>query len=278
MERNEMKRKVIWDDASNACNFYGESLFSDLGKPELISKFYEENGIDVEVELQALICRYLAKKIDDLIPDLTQIAKSYRESIAKIPAKLSLQEFNKVFKDRENKLKTIAKLQYCIDRINSHAKMYELIIADYLMIIYHKLSGLTIGQNHKNPTATFNITNKSQRLQNLRENKIYGYLNMATLEYFDGARNITEMFDYSIKTLVDNLFVQMVKFEHSLDKTVIEPWAGIDDEGKFKQMYQEVFVLENEMDSEQEAIAYAEYNFKLWLIDQMHILEDNKTF
>ena len=30
MEQKEMKRKLIWDDASNAFNWYAESLISDL--------------------------------------------------------------------------------------------------------------------------------------------------------------------------------------------------------------------------------------------------------
>jgi len=37
-------------------------------------------------------------------------------------------------------------------------------------------------------------------------------------------------------------------------------------------------VLDGEMDSEQEALAYAEYDFSLWLIDQMHILDNGMRF
>jgi hypothetical protein len=282
MKRNEIKRKLIWDDASNAFNWYAESLCSDIDVEKYLDGKWinldGERGIDLEIELQAVICRYLAEEINSLIPDLTQVAKSYRKSIAKIPADLSFYEYKDEIAKKESKLKTLGKLQYCIDRINSHAKMYELIVANYLMIIYHKLSGLVIGQNHKNPTTTFNTTNKSQRLQNLRENRIYGYLHMATLEYFNGCRSIAEMFDYSMKELIDSLFSQMVIFEHHLNNTVIEPWVGIDDDGNLEQLYNEVFVLDDDMDSEQEALAYAEHNFNLWLIDQMHTLENEKTF
>ncbi|MBQ7880480.1 MAG: hypothetical protein IJ358_01385 [Clostridia bacterium] len=274
MERNEMNRKLIWDDASNACNFYAESLFSDLGKPELISKFYEENGIDVEIELQALICCHLSEKIDNLIPDMNNIREKFQKSIAKIPADLNV----KVFKERENKLKTIAKLQYCIDRINSHEKMYDLIVADYLLIIYYKLSGLVIGQKHEHPTATFNTTSKSERLKNLGENRIFRYLHDSTFEYFNGCRNLSELFDYSIKNLVDTLFEQMVKFEHKLDKTVLEPWSYVNEENIPENFWKRMFVLDDDMDTEQEALAYAEYNFNLWLIDQMHTFEDGKIF
>jgi len=282
MEINEMKRKLIWDDASDAFNWYAESLCSDIDVEKYLDGKWinldGERGIDLEIELQAAICRHLAEEIDELIPDMNDIRDKFQKSIAKIPADLSVQEFDKIFKSREDKLKTIAKLQYCIDRINSHAKMYELIVANYLMIIYYKLSGLVIGQKHANPTQTFNITNKSKRVQNLKENRIYGYLFTATLEYFNGVRSITEMFDYSMKELVDKLFEQMVKFEHLLNKTVIEPWVGFDDDVKFEQMYQEVFVLDDNMDTEQEALAYAEHYFNLWLIDQMHSLENGQTF
>ena len=98
------------------------------------------------------------------------------------------------------------------------------------------------------------------------------------LEYFNGVRNLGELFSLSIKELVNGLFELMVKFEHSLNKTVIDPWVGFNDDGKFEQMYQEVFVLDGEMDSEQEALAYAEHNFNLWLIDQMHTLENGMRF
>ena len=278
MERDKMKRTLIWDDASAACNWYAESLLSDMGKPELISKLYEENGVDVEIDLQALVCNHLAEKIDPLIPKFTKVAKNYRKSIAKIPAELSVQEYKNEVAKKEKKLKTLGKLQYCINRINSHEKMYDLIIADYLMIIYHKLSGLVIGQKHKNPTATFNTTNKYQRLQNLGEDRLFRYLYDATFEYFNGVRNLGELFSLSIKELVNGLFEQMVKFEHSLNKTVIEPWVGFDDNGNPEQMYQEVFVLDDDMDSEQEALAYAEHYFNLWLIDQMHTLENGMRF
>ena len=282
MQQNEKKRTLIWDDASDAFNWYAESLISDIDVEKYLDgkwiSLEGERGIDLEIELQAVICRYLAERIDNLIPDFAQVAKSYRKSIAKIPSELSFYECKNEIAKKEEKLKTLGKLQYCVDRINSHAKMYELIVANYLMIIYHKLSGLVIGQKHKNPTAIFKITNKEQRLQNLKENRLYAYLFDATLEYFNGCRNLGELFDYSIKKLVDILFEQMVKFEHGLDKAVIEPWVGIDENGDYEQMYQEVFVLDGDMDSEQEAIAYAEYNFNLWLIDQMHTLENGKTF
>jgi hypothetical protein len=282
MEQKEMKRKLIWDDASNAFNWYAESLISDLDTEKYLDGKWisldRERRIDVEIELQAVICRYLSEKIDDLIPDFVQVAKSYRKSIAKIPTELSFYECKDVIAKKETKLKTLGKLKYCIDRINSHEKMYELIVANYLMIIYYKLSGLVIGQNHKNPTANFSITNKSQRLKNLRENRIYSYLFDATFEYFDGARNLGELFDYPIKQLVDILFEQMVKFEYSLNKTIIEPWVGIDDDGNLEQMYNEVFILDNDIDTEQEALAYAEHNFSLWLIDQMHTLENGQKF
>ena len=277
-----MKRTLIWDDASDAFNFCAESLCSDIDVEKYLDGKWinldGERGIDLEIELQAVICRHLGEKIDDLIPDFTQVSKSYRKSIAKIPAELNVQECDLILNRLDTKLKTIGKLQYCIDRVNSHAKMYELIIANYLMVIYYKLSGLVIGQKHKNPTQTFNITNKSQRLQNLKENRIYRYLFTATLEYFNGARSITEMFDYSMKELVDNLFEQMVKFEHHLNKTVIEPWVGINQDGDYEQINDEIFVLDNEMDSEQEALAYAEYDFNLWLIDQMHTIENGMKF
>ncbi|MBQ7798151.1 MAG: hypothetical protein IJ371_03415 [Clostridia bacterium] len=282
MEQHEMKRTLIWDDASNAFNWYAESLCSDIDVEKYLDGKWinldSERGIDLEIELQAVICRYLGEEIDSLIPDFTQVAKSYRKSIAKIPAELSVQEFKDLITKKEDKLKTIGKLQYCIDRINSHAKMYELIVANYLMMIYYKLSGLVIGQKHKNPTATFRVTKKSQRLQNLRENRIYAYLFDATLEYFDGCRNLSELFSYPIKELVDNLFRQMVLFEYNLDKTVIEPWVGINNDGDYEEAYSEMFVLDGEMDSEQEALAYAEHNFNLWLIDQMHTLENGMKF
>ena len=282
MELNEMKRTLIWDDASDAFNWYAESLCSDID----IEKYLDgkwinldgERGIDLEIELQAVICRYLSEEIDALIPDFTQVAKSYRKSIAKIPADLSLYEYRNEVVKKESKLKTLGKLQYCINRINSHEKMYELIVANYLIMIYHKLSGLVIGQKHKNPTATFRVTNKSQRLQNLRENRIYAYLFEATLEYFNGGRSLGEMFDYSMKELVDNLFEQMVKFEHHLNKTFLEPWVGINQDGEYEEVCDEIFVLDGEMDSEQEAIAYAEHNFKLWLIEEMHTLENGMKF
>lgn len=282
MEQHEMKRTLIWDDASDAFNWYAESLCSDIDVEKYLDGKWinldGERGIDLEIELQAVICRYLGEEIDTLIPDFTQVAKSYRKSIAKIPADLSFYECKNEIAKRENKLKTLGKLQYCIDRVNSHAKMYELIVANYLMVIYYKLSGLVIGQKHKNPTQTFNITNKSQRLQNLKENRIYGYLFTATLEYFDGARSIAEMFDYSMNELVDNLFEQMVKFEHHLNKSILEPWVGINQDREYEEVCDEIFVLDGEMDSEQEALAYAEYDFNLWLIDQMHILDNGMIF
>ncbi len=283
MEQHEMKRTLIWDDASDAFNWYAESLCSDIDVEKYLGGKWinldSERGIDLEIELQAVICRYLSEEIDSLIPDFAQVAKSYRKSIAKIPAELSVQEFKDLITKKENKLKTLGKLQYCIDRINSHAKMYELIVANYLMIIYHKLSGLVIGQKHKNPTATFRVTNKSQRLQNLRENRIYAYLFDATLEYFNGGRNLAELFNYSMKELVDNLFRQMVVFEHNLNKSVLEPWVGINVlTREYEQVNDEIFVLDGEMDSEQEALAYAEHNFNLWLIEQMHTLENGKIF
>ena len=282
MEQHEMKRTLIWDDASDAFNWYAESLCSDIDVEKYLDGKWinldGERGIDLEIELQAVICRYLGEEIDTLIPDFTQVAKSYRKSIAKIPADLSFYECKNEIAKRENKLKTLGKLQYCIDRVNSHAKMYELIVANYLMVIYYKLSGLVIGQKHKNPTQTFNITNKSQRLQNLKENRIYGYLFTATLEYFDGARSIAEMFDYSMKELVDNLFEQMVRFEHHLNKSILEPWVGINQDREYEEVCDEIFVLDGEMDSEQEALAYAEYDFNLWLIDQMHILDNGIRF
>lgn len=283
MEQNEMKRTLIWDDASDAFNWYAESLCSDIDVEKYLDGKWinldRERGIDLEIELQAVICRHLAEEIDELIPDMNDIRYKFQKSIAKIPADLSVQEFDKVFKSREDKLKTIAKLEYCVDRINSHEKMYELIVANYLMVIYHKLSGLVIGQKHKNPTSTFRVTNKSQRLQNLRENRIYNYLFGATLEYFNGVRSISEMFDYSMKELVDNLFRQMVVFEHNLNQSVLEPWVGINAlTREYEQVNDEIFVLDGEMDSEQEALAYAEHCFNLWLTEQMHTLENGKTF
>ena len=282
MEQNEIKRKLIWDDASDAFNFYAESLLSDIDAEKYLDGKWinldGERGIDLEIELQAIICRHLAEEIDDLIPDFTKVASSYRKSIAKIPAELSLYEYKDVLAKKENKLKTLGKLKYCIERINSHEKMYELIVANYLMIIYHKLSGLVIGQKHKNPTATFYTTNKEKRLQNLRENRIYAYLFEATLEYFNGSRILGEMFDYSMKELVDTLFSQMVKFEHSLNKTVIEPWVGINADGDYEEVCDEIFVLDDDMDSEEEALAYAEYYFNIWLINQMHTLENGQKF
>ncbi len=282
MEQHEMKRTLIWDDASDAFNWYAESLCSDIDIEKHLDGRWisldDERGVDLEIELQAAICRHLSEEIDSLIPDFTEVAKCYRKSIAKIPADLGLYEFRNEVSKKESRLKTLGKLQYCIDRINSHQKMYELIVANYLIIIYHKLSGLVIGQKHKNPTATFRVTNKSQRLQNLRENRIYAYLFDATLEYFNGGRNLSELFDYSMKELVDTLFRQMVVFEHNLNKSVLEPWVGINQDGDYEQVNDEIFVLDGEMDSEQEALAYAEHDFNIWLIDQMHTLENGMKF
>lgn len=282
MKQHKTKRRLIWDGASDAFNWYAESLCSDIDVEKYLDGKWinldGERGVDLEIELQAVICRHLSEKIDDLIPDFTQVAKSYRKRIAKIPAELSLYEYKAILNKHEDKLKTLGKLKYCINRINSHKKMYELIVADYLIIIYHKLSGLVIGQKHKNPTQTFYITDKSQRLQNLKENRIYGYLFYATLDYFNGARSLGELFDYSMKALVDNLFRQMIIFEHNLDKFVIEPWVGIDENGNFEQINDRIFVSDDNMDTEQEALAYAEYDFNLWLIDQMHTLENGMRF
>lgn len=282
MQQHEMKRKLIWDDASDAFNFYAESLCGDIDVEKYLDGKWinldGERGIDLEIELQAVICRHLGEKIDELIPDFIQVAKSYRKIIAQTPAELSFYEKEEAINKKRTKLKTLGKLKYCINRINSHEKMYELIVANYLMLIYYKLSGLVIGQNHKHPTATFNITDKSQRLQNLKENRIYRYLFAATLEYFQGRRSLSEMFDYSMKDLVDSLFRQMVLFEYNLNKTVIEPWIGINEKDDYEQAYYEIFVLDDDMDTEEEVLAYAEHHFDLWLIDQMHTLENGMKF
>ena len=133
-----MKRTLIWDDASDAFNWYAESLCSDIDVEKYLDGKWinldGERGIDIEIELQAVICRYLGEEIDSLIPDFTQVAKSYRKSIAKIPADLSFYECKNEIAKRENKLKTLGKLRYCIDRINSLRLAHRLRVFSTFMV------------------------------------------------------------------------------------------------------------------------------------------------
>jgi hypothetical protein len=59
MEQHEMKRKLIWDDASDAFNWYAESLCSDIDVEKYLDGKWinldGERGIDLEIELQAVL-------------------------------------------------------------------------------------------------------------------------------------------------------------------------------------------------------------------------------
>ncbi|MBQ3502897.1 MAG: hypothetical protein IJA72_04480 [Clostridia bacterium] len=152
----------------------------------------------------------------------------------------------------------------------SNTASYELDSSSYLMAIYYKLTGLACGQNHTNPCVKPKITNKKERKNALHNNPIFKYLMLASSESYSSNINYKQLYNTPINKLVDNLFKYIIVTQFNFAKSVVEPWLGINEDGEITQQFQTLYVHDEGINSEDDAIKYAENVFDNWLIEKMH--------
>ncbi len=265
---------------TDAFNLYAENILLfeiEVEKYTGGRSLYVTDSIIGEIHLREVITMYLTDKVSEILPNWHDIKNKFRTACGKIP----FDDFPTKFPIYENKLKTIAKLKYCTNILKNvnNTDSYVLDTANYLLAIYYKLTGLACGQKHSNPCVKPKVTDKLERENKLYDNPIFKYLMWASCESFSSHVNYRELYDTPINKLVDNLFEYIVKTQYEFSRTVIEPWVGIDENGNYEQINDEIFVLSDTgVNSYTEAQEYAENSFNEWLIEEMHILDNGMRF
>ena len=265
---------------TDAFNLYAENILLheiDVEKYTGGCSLYVNDSIMGEIHLREVITRYLNDKVNSILPNWQDIKSKFRTACGKIP----FEEFPTKFPIYENKLKTIAKLKYCTNILknvkNSDSEVLD--TSNYLLAIYYKLTGLACGQKHQNPCVKPKVSDKLERENKLFNNPIFKYLMWASCESYSSHVNYRELYDMPISELVDNLFEYIVKTQFEYSRTVIEPWIGINQDGNYEQINDEIFVLsDTDVNSYVEAQEYAENSFNEWLIEEMHYLNNERRF
>lgn len=255
-----------------AFNTYAENiLIRHIDDEKYLGKgkwFNFNRGVMSEIDFRKLVCMYLSDKVDEIL-NWNKVKKDYNNRVAKIP----FDKFNTEFAKYQNKLKTFGKLKYCTEILRPLNKLgYDLDTSNYLLVLYYKLLSLLHGQD-------FNCLSINPQLkEQLQDDKVYGYLLYASLESFSSSVNYNQLFDSTldnlIKCLFEHIFIKQFEFANS----VIETTIGTDDYGNILPIYNEMFVLDDDMDDTTEAIAEAEKHFNIWLIEEMHLLNNGMEF
>ena len=231
------------------------------------------NGLLAEILLRELICMHLNHKVAQII-DWEQVKRQFASNVAKIP----FDTFPAEFKKYENKLRVIAKLKLCTELLKSlkNSESLDLDTANYLLVIYHKLSQLNIDSKIEN-SITLATPNRDKHYNTLLDSNIYNYLSSASLETLNS--NINELMNFPIDLLIDELFNHIIIEQFEFANMVLD-WPGyppVEEFNKIMKLFRGPR-YSDDSDYTDTAIIKAEQHFDKWLIDQMHILDDNKTF
>lgn len=236
-----------------------------------LQKYMRNSYIDDkshEIIVQNAICKMLAEKIKDKTPSKIEIKQSFDKSVRLLCKQdLNLLEFDKKFKERENKLKTYFKLHYALENISDGN--FELDHACLLIAIYSKLIGIKSqsDETHKN-------SSKVSKLLELKNSSIYKYLNSARKEEKYNT-TLSYMCKLTLQELVDWLYTSMAIFDYSNDTTVIDSYIGIYDNGDVETIFNEVSIidLENNPASREELVEIINNEFNEKLINELHLID-----
>jgi len=269
------------DNTTQAFNKYVDPIFviqNDLQpyvKKEETDGYYFQsemklNTYEDEKDLRLGICFKLFKDIEEILS-----FKTTKEQYKKVMLKLGSSdidyiELNKKKNKYNNILMTHAKLMYL-------SKYYMLEIpSDYyikivgcLAILYSKITG---EKRKQNPYTTFNIPFFSKT-------NLYKYIKEANLEEcnFD----IKNYSKYSIQELMEKVFEIAINSMYELNNFTHEPMAVIEKDKDGYDYYEteilHVHIIE-ENNSFEKFKRDCEEEVYDWLVDEMHKLEDGKTF
>ncbi len=248
---------------TNATNAFEQYVQDVNDETFFIQDPNSNNRLLAEVLFRERICNHLHYQVEQVSPNWKQAKRQFTTSCAKIP----FDNFPTEFKKYEDKLRTIAKLKFCIDLLKSlkNTESLDLDTANYLFVIYHKLSKQNTGSKSENPTIDTNDENY--------DSEIYTYLSNASIE-IGNSTNIDKLSNWTINQLVNEMFDHIIleqwKFAYFMFS---QPQHSINDERKIIPMFSKYLY-----ETVTAALNLAEHQFNKWLIKEMHTLDDNKTF
>lgn len=255
---------------TDAFNLYAEDvLLFDIDVKKYTGRdLWINDTISGEINFRKLISMYLSDKVCETL-NWNKVKKDFNTRVAKIP----FEEFPTQYPKYKNKLKTFGKLKYCTEILASLKNQlgYDLDTSNYLLVIYYKLLSLLDGEKNNSP-----ISDKIK--QQLQDDNIYSYLVYGSAESFSSHINYKQLFDTDIDQLINQLFEHIFIEQFEFANRVLESTIGTDDYGNILPIYNEMFVLDDDMDDTTEAIAEAEKHFNIWLIEEMHTLENGMKF
>ena len=248
---------------TNATNAF-EQYVQDLNDETFfIQDTNPNNRLLTEVLFREQICNHLQYQVEQVSPNWQQAKRQFTTSCAKIP----FDDFPAEFKKYEDKLKTIAKLKFCIDLLKSskNTESLDLDTANYLFVIYHKLAKQHTRSKSENSTRVTNDENYNSQ--------IYTYLSNASIET-GNLTNIDKLSNWSINQVVSEMFNHIILEQWKYAYFIFsQPQSTGYNERKIIPMFSETLC-----ETVDAALNLAEHKFNKWLIEQMHTLDNNRTF
>lgn len=217
------------------------------------------------------MCVNIIKQIESLIDFDTQ-KNIYSKSIKDLTNQdLTYSEFYSKKEKLDNTLMTIAKFEYCKNKYKKENYIRnDLIVLGYLSAILIKLREK---HNKLNPSHVNHIFSKT---------KLYKYIKETNLEEED--LDIRVFNKLSLLELIEVLYNNIINYDYEHENKTVEPALAIEhntddinDLGHYVQDYYHVHIdtLDNTFGNYKEQKDKEIYD---WLIDQMHIIEEGRTF
>ena len=215
------------------------------------------------------MCKKIVQKIESVL-DFDTKKRRYEKHIVKLTKQnLVYSEFFKAKQNLDNELLAFAKLNYCTQKYTEENYIRnDLQVLGYLTAIYVKLQDI---YNKENPPLVNHMFSR---------NKLYKYIKEANKEELN--IDIEDYYNHSLTNLIDKLYNITLNYDYEHENKTVEPALAIEhdtpgDLGHYVQDYYHVHIDEGDNTFENYK-KQKDQEIYDWLVDQMHIIDDNKTF